>query len=399
VYAARRTPAVRLPADCRARGRADIVDHVRRRRSITAPVVRTTREEQALRKLRTWLRSRRSGAAGVLAASVLAASFVAAAAPAAAAGPALVPLVTFHNAARGDFFTTSQPGWTCQYFRTCPVDTASGYRAVGLQGHVFNPDNPQPAGTVPLFHWWSSARADNFLTSDPAWAGAIGDRKVSGDEYQLFRIEGYLSTTARTGSFPLRSYWNSAAADNAAIASWRHSSQIPGGYGQYRTEGFLLAPEAPSLTQCFARTLPDGTDTGWHARGNYVETWPAPYGLRNHDTLKIDATGVVRTDFWGTQEPVVGKASNPAPASWPAPGEPKHSLLGRVTRGAVYVANRGWYEANTWFPAVGTSDTRVPSPCVFYLGLFGPDLQVAINDDNLGDNGGFADVTIRHWQS
>jgi hypothetical protein len=96
---------------------------------------------------------------------------------------------------------------------------------------------------------------------------------------------------------------------------------------------------------------------------------------------------------------VVGRASNPAPTGRPAPGEPKYSLLGRVTKGAMYVANRGWYEASAWFPAVGTSDTRLPSPCLFCSGPFGPALQVAINDDNLGDNGGFADVTIHHWQS
>lgn len=319
--------------------------------------------------------------------------------PIQATGPARIPLVTFYSPGRDDYFTTSQSGWTCKYFRTCPGAPDGDYRAIGLQGHVYNPSNPRPTGTVPLYHWWSAHRGDNFLTTDPAWAGNIGDRRrYRGTEYVLFRIEGYVRSASGAGSFPLRSYWNPTVADNAAVAAWR--SGIPAGYSYYRTEGYLLSPESDALSACLADATPNHRDNpSWQARGNYIDTWPAASGFFHGDAIRITAPADrYRIDYWGHQKLVRGDAGSSAPGSFPARGEPKYALLGRVTRGRIFLRGRGWYEANTWFQALGDEGDS-PGRCMLYdaTGVSEGDLKLGFNDDNVGDNGGWANVTVKQW--
>ncbi|MFD0597550.1 hypothetical protein ACFQZ4_39025 [Catellatospora coxensis] len=315
-----------------------------------------------------------------------------------AGGPTLVPLVAFHSPSRGDYFTTTQEGWVCQYSGTCPRD--AGYQIVGMQGHVYNPANPQPAGTVPLFHWWNPSRGDNFLTTDPNWSGNVGDTRSSGVTYTLFRIEGFVPTT-HLGGIPLRSYWNAAAADNAAIATWRRDA-APSGYAFYRHEGFLLPPEGDALTRCTARAAP----SSWEVFGQEI---PANAITTRGDTLSDgDATlveaaweGTITTDYWGHVESVYGYSWSHATPGFPAPGEPPYAMVGRVTTGAMFVSSRGWYEAGSWFPVLGTRDTGAPSrsPCLVYRarGVATGDLQLSFNDPVLSDNGGLAYTEVDHW--
>ena len=335
-----------------------------------------------------------------------------AAQPAHAAGPERVPLVSFHSPSRGDFITTSGTSWTCHYFNRCPGRLTLDYRVVGLQGHVYNPNNPQPAGTKALYHWSSANRGDNFLTTDPGWAGSIGDRRWHGGaDYVLFRVEGYVkSTTATSGSsgHGLYSYWNSAVADNAALATWRTTNRPyrpspPANYAQYRYEGELLPPppeESSSLRRCPSHR-PDHTDpTSWQARGNYIDTWPEPRGFVDGDTIQLTAPrNVYRIHHWGYEHDVRGNPGALAPDGWPAPGVAQYALLGRVTSGRTYVQNRGWFEANTWFQALGR-DSAKPGPCMLYnaTGVAPGDLQVGFNDNNLGDNGGWANVRVQQWR-
>ncbi|MDG4771848.1 hypothetical protein [Solwaraspora sp. WMMD792] len=347
-------------------------------------------------------------AAGIVTGVIATAGAVTLAAPpATAGGPTLVPLVTFYSPARGDHFTTSQSAWTCKYFRLAGCAPDPLYHSVGIQGHVFNPDNPRPAGTTPLYHWWSPDRADNFLTTDPNWAGNVGDRKTSGHEYTLFRIEGYVPIALPVGGgMAFYSYWNPATEDNAALATWNrvtgYSSPAPG-WGLYRREtGYLLPPESSTLQRCQPpMTTPNHTSDPWSAPGNHVTPWLAEHGLEDGDALRVDATGEIRTDFWGSVKPVHGYSWQHAVPGYPAPGEPPYSLIGSVTAGATFVSGRGWYEAGSWFPIVGTRDTGTPStsPCLLYeaAGLAGGRFQVTINDNNLSDNGGAATVTVRQW--
>lgn len=302
----------------------------------------------------------------------------------------LIPLVTFFSGARGDYFTTSQPVWTCKVFRPdlCPADP--DYRPIGLQGYVFRPDRPRPAGTTPLYHWWSPSRGDNFITSDPAWAGAVGDHTLLHDGYQLFRIEGFIQTAETAGSVPLDSYWNGGPRDNAAVNSRRVS--MPVGWGFYRREGFLLGPGARAADRCVARLAPSFVDPNpWTAHGNFINTWSAPEDLLDGDSLQISATGQTRIDFWGAHKSVVGEGV--AGGDFPAPGEPMFALIGRVSTGRMWVPGKGSYPAGTWFP-IGAG-----SGCLEYdaQGALPGDLQLTINDNNLGDNAGGPAVTVRQW--
>lgn len=358
-----------------------------------------------VKRLLSWLWSCRPLLAAVIAAVLTLGSVPVGAASAVASGPTLVPLVTFYNPVLGDYFTTSQSNWTCKYFHTCTSLPDPNYQIVGIQGHAYNPDNPRPANTAPLYHWWSYARGDNFLTTDPVWAGTVGDRRDLGGgvDYVLYRIEGYMSTVWPTGGgITLYSYWNPTVGDNAAIATWRFAPAA--GYGNYRREtGYLLPPESASLLKCL--TAPDTPnyrdEPAWHALGNYVNTWNAPAGLLDGDALRVDASGVVRIDYWGHEESVIGYSWSHAGANFPAPGEPPYSLVGTMTAGATYVVGRGWYEPNTWFPVVGTMDTGTPtpSPCLLYesTGISGGQLRLGINDGNISDNGGYAVVNVNQW--
>jgi hypothetical protein len=100
--------------------------------------------------------------------------------------PGTVPLYGWWSLSRGDNFATTDPGWAGNPGDSRPPD----YDFVRLEGYVYSPDAPQPPGTVPLYSWWSLSRGDNFVTTDPAWAGEPGDTVPP--DYDFVRLEGYL---------------------------------------------------------------------------------------------------------------------------------------------------------------------------------------------------------------
>ncbi|PCC72663.1 hypothetical protein SAMN02745121_01778 [Nannocystis exedens] len=313
------------------------------------------------------------------------------AAGSALAAEAKIPMVTFHSPSRGDYFTTSQTNWTCWYFNNCAPGTPDfrgDYVAVGMQGHIWNPDNPQPANTTPLFHWFSGTRADNFLTTDPAWAGSVGTLK---DGYVLFRIEGFVAQSGSSG-LALNSYWNASVADNAALTTWQYVK--PAGYGWYRTEGYLLPPDNATCTG-----TPNFTDpSSWQARANYVDSWAQPQDFLGGDRVMFTAPQEQYTiDYWGHQYSTRGHIGSSALSDYPAPGRPIYALLARVTTGRAFVAG-GWYEAGVWFQALG-SQQDWNGPCIFYdaTGVTPGALETRFNDPNISDNSGAANVKIRQW--
>jgi hypothetical protein len=163
------------------------------------------------------------------------------AAPADAIGGTKVRLVTWFSPSRGDYLTTTNPAWN----NCLSCVRAPDYRSVGIEGFVVSPSSARPAGTVPLYHWYNHARGDNFLTTDPAWAGTVGTVRSG---YTLFRIEGYVSTTRVVSTRPLQSWYSPSRQDNAASAgrAWGRQfppATIPGtDYVRYRTEGFIEMP-------------------------------------------------------------------------------------------------------------------------------------------------------------
>ncbi|HYE96838.1 MAG TPA: trypsin-like serine protease [Rubricoccaceae bacterium] len=96
-----------------------------------------------------------------------------------------VRLSTWWHAARGDNFLTSLPD-------ARPRDPLVGgrYAFVRHEGYLYAPDRPRPATpTVPLYSWFNATRGDYFTTTDPRWAGRPGDRR---EGYVFHRLEGYL---------------------------------------------------------------------------------------------------------------------------------------------------------------------------------------------------------------
>ncbi|HVK25871.1 MAG TPA: hypothetical protein VM677_31320 [Actinokineospora sp.] len=319
--------------------------------------------------------------------------------PAAATGPTQLPLVTFFNATTGDYFTTAQEVWTCGYYNISPCADRPGWVIVGRQGDVFNPANPQPAGTVKLFHWWSPDRSDNFLTTDPAWSGDIGDRRVSGSEYTLLRIEGFVNPPPTSaGPLTLRSFWSATNLDNAAVVRFPNSTTPPG-YGFYRIEANLLPPNAASLTGCQTSAPHQNITESWHAHANTISPYSSRIGVFRGDTLRLSASGFTRIDGWGTTVDVIGLSGTRAGTGFPLPSEPAYTLIGRMNSGGAFVQGR-WFDAGSWFPVVGhklPSGAITNGPCVFVDPAVGGTLEVGINDPTLWDNGGFADVTVRQW--
>lgn len=324
---------------------------------------------------------------------------------------ATVPLVSFYSPSFGDYFTTSDPAWTCRISNSCPTGWINpNYDVHAMQGHVFNPALPQPPGTLPLWHWYSEVRIDNFVTTNPLWNPADDTfRSEGGANYYYVGLVGYINPVGRTPLLNLNSFWNGAVGDNAALATAKLVSsggssipvRVPSGYGLFRVEGSLLPPPSATLDRCRRGELEVGRDAvPWPAHGNLISRWPSPSDFLHGDVIRITAPNdMYRIDFWGTQKPVRGETTGGfATVPFPAPGTPRYGMLGRVTTGRIFVADQGWFEANQWFRALGQSPS-VQGQCSLYdaAGVTAGDLELSFNDSNVSDNGGWANVTVRQW--
>jgi M6 family metalloprotease-like protein len=146
-------------------------------------------------------------------------------------------LHTWYSPSRGDFYTTSDPAWVGAPGATRAPD----YTFVRVEGRALAAQEP---GTRPLYQWWSAARGDHFLTTNPAWAGRAGDAR---DGYAFVRVEGYAYAGPVAGTLPLSLHWNGAAADNYTTAHPR-TVALPAlrpGYLDGATQGHVLAPPDP----------------------------------------------------------------------------------------------------------------------------------------------------------
>jgi hypothetical protein len=106
--------------------------------------------------------------------------------PARPAPAGTVPLHRWYSNTRGDNWTTTQHaavGGTGG-----PLDP--DYRFGRLEGYVYDPARPQPAGTVPLYSWFSEGRADNWVTTQHADVGRVGGTLTP--DYRFVRLEGYV---------------------------------------------------------------------------------------------------------------------------------------------------------------------------------------------------------------
>ncbi|GGC18061.1 hypothetical protein [Pseudoduganella buxea] len=318
---------------------------------------------------------------------------------------ATVPLVAFYSPSAGDFFTTSEPAWTCR-LQGCSGEFGD-YQLYGMQGHVFNPDLPQPAGTLPLWHWFSEAREDNLLTTHPGWNPADGLTRESGEAYQFVRLAGYVKPVGSTG-LPLTNFWKLEDRDNAALTTARFITRygdrvphrVPPGYGESVVEGVLPLPSSSQLEDCHRAEPPIGGDgASWLAPANTITPWAALNSFLDGDVIRITGPiGKYKFNAEGHEVSVRGLRDLATGGAFPAPGIQKYALLARVTKGRVFVRGQGWYEANQWFRALGESGNE-PGGCILYdaQGSGPGKLELGFNDGYILDNSGGAMIRIHQW--
>ena len=153
-----------------------------------------------------------------------------------------VDIYRWYSPIRKDNFTTTDQAWQ----GAVGDRKEPGYRLSRIEGMMFNPDNPQPSGTVPVFSWYSPSRGDNFMTSDPRWRGNPGD--VRSPDYIFVRLEGYAydpSAPPPNGSVPLYAWYDPDRGDNFAGTSreWAGFKGIGNktpNYRYIRREGYVI---------------------------------------------------------------------------------------------------------------------------------------------------------------
>ena len=167
--------------------------------------------------------------------------------------PQLVPFHQWHNPLLGDYFSTTDPIWSPS--RGTQV---GDYTYQRTEGRIFSPLAPAPADTVPLYHWFSAARGDNFTTANPAWVPNGG---IRGGDYIFIRTQGFVFNKPLAGTVPLHSWYNATVGDNFATGdpSWIGQTGVTReGYGYYRTEGWMY-PSATNEPPHNSRAFGHGT--------------------------------------------------------------------------------------------------------------------------------------------
>ena len=69
--------------------------------------------------------------------------------------------------------------------------------------------------------------------------GAAGERDALAAGYVYLRTEGYVFPSAVSGMVPLKSWWSSARGDNFTTTN-RDASAVGAGYGFVRHEGYVF---------------------------------------------------------------------------------------------------------------------------------------------------------------
>jgi hypothetical protein len=169
--------------------------------------------------------------------------------------------------------------------------------------------------------------------------------------------------------------------------------------------GVTLLPAAPAyavddftaLNNC-TNGAPASFNSGtFAAGGNNFTRFDPPNEMFNNDAFRITAFGTVAINYWGTRKDVAGD-STPADSNWPLPGQNQYMLIAKVDKGEV-ITNRGRrFLPNQWFPVgrdsgcfryVRTTPITQQDPSAF--------ITLSINDPNIGDNGGYANVNVLQW--
>ncbi len=153
-------------------------------------------------------------------------------------------LEAWYSPSRGDNFVSTLGVWKgCYTWETRKPD----YSYVRVEGIVFSPDRPRPAGTVPLFSWYSSSRGDNWTTSQHTDEGQR--RQRLSPDYGFSRLEGYIyppDHRAAEGIIPIYSWYSPSRKDNWTTTQFPAEGgarrRLSPDYGFVRLEGYILRP-------------------------------------------------------------------------------------------------------------------------------------------------------------
>lgn len=100
-----------------------------------------------------------------------------------------LPLYHWFSPGRQDNYVTTDPAWAGSTGSTHTPD----YQFVRTEGFIYSPDQTPPADSLGLYTWYSPSRGDYFTTSHPTWVGRPGDTRSP--DYVCQRVEGYLLPT------------------------------------------------------------------------------------------------------------------------------------------------------------------------------------------------------------
>jgi hypothetical protein len=135
----------------------------------------------------------------------------------------LVPLHSWWSRSRGDNWATTNQMYTSPLID----DLSPDYRHYRLEGYIISPDvSPVPDRVLPLHSWWSPGLKDNFATTWPGWTQPIV-REVPPD-FVHYRLEGYLFSPAYpapTDTVPINHWLSQSRGDNFITSQevWRPS--------------------------------------------------------------------------------------------------------------------------------------------------------------------------------
>jgi hypothetical protein len=132
--------------------------------------------------------------------------------------PGTVPLHSWYDPVRNDNWATTNK----QYTEGPSATIAPNYTYSRLEGYVFDPNKPQPPGTVPLHSWFSLERGDNWTTTNEQYTMPLVT--FIAPDYNLYRREGYVYSPLEDQppeTVPLQSWYNGLRGDNFITTVWR----------------------------------------------------------------------------------------------------------------------------------------------------------------------------------
>lgn len=161
----------------------------------------------------------------------------------------LLALLAAAPLAQAQTFATLRSYWNpTQLDNQCSASSSlfttptAGYGWYRNEGSVFSPSAASPAGHVGLRRlerWYSPASGDYFTTTHSGWQGAAGQTRSP--DYAWNAHEGWLFPNPVAGTSDLREYFSSARGDNFITSDTRYTTynSVPG-YISVGSQGYIV---------------------------------------------------------------------------------------------------------------------------------------------------------------